>query len=42
MYHAGLPLESDKQELRIKGARFILECLISAFLRDREKTFLQK
>lgn len=36
------PLESDKQELRIKGARFILECLISAFLRDREKTFFAK
>jgi len=36
------PLESDKQELRIKGLRFILECLISAFMRKREHDFFRE
>ncbi|WP_455635819.1 hypothetical protein [Parabacteroides sp.] len=36
------PLESDKQELRVKGPRFILECLISVFTRKREHDFFWK
>ncbi|MDD2952258.1 MAG: glycosyltransferase [Parabacteroides sp.] len=36
------PLDSDKQELRVKGMRFILECLISAFMRKREHAFFRE
>ncbi len=36
------PLESDKQELRVKGLRFILECFISAFTQKREHDFFPK
>ena len=36
------PLESDKQELRVKGMRFILECLISVFTQKRERVFSEK
>lgn len=36
------PLESDKQELRIKGLLFILECFISAFSHKRENIFFRK
>ncbi len=36
------PLESDKQELRVKGLRFILECFISAFTQKREHDFFRK
>lgn len=36
------PLESDKQELRVKGLRFILECFISAFTQKREYSFFRK
>ena len=36
------PLESDKQELRVKGPHFILECLISAFTQKREHDFFRK
>lgn len=32
-------LDSDKQELRVKGLRFILECVISAFTQEREQAF---
>lgn len=36
------PLDSDKQELHIKGLLFILECLISAFSQNRKNTFWRK
>ena len=36
------PIEADKQELRIKGVLFILECLISAFFQNRKKAFFRK
>ncbi|WP_085536916.1 glycosyltransferase [Massilibacteroides vaginae] len=36
------PIEPDKQELRIKGMLFILECLISAFSQNRKNVFFRK
>lgn len=36
------PLDSDKQELRIKGPLFMLECLISTFSQSRKNTFFGK
>ena len=35
-------LDSDKQELRVKGLRFILECVISAFTQEREQAFSRR
>lgn len=35
-------LDSDKQELHVKGPRFILECLISVFTQKRERAFSEK
>ena len=35
-------LDSDKQELRVKGLRFILECAISAFTQEREQAFFRR
>lgn len=37
------PLESDRQELRVKGVMaFMRECLFSVFSKSREDTFLEK
>lgn len=35
-------LDFDRQELRVKGLRFILECVISAFTQEREQAFSRR